>query len=63
MSFNQQRYIVQTGNTPRYALRGQAVTVIEYPDRRIELLYDREILPFKCSTKRSRFASRWTTKH
>lgn len=47
VSFNRQRYIVQTGGAPRYALRGQAVTVVEYPDRRIELLHGRESLPFK----------------
>lgn len=47
VSFNRQRYIVQTEGAPRYTLRGQAITVIEYPDRRIELLYDSEILPFK----------------
>jgi transposase len=47
VSFNRQRYIVQTGGAPRYALRGQPVTVIEYPDGRIELLHDSEILPFK----------------
>lgn len=47
VSFNRQRYIVQTEGAPRYALRGQAVTVIEYPGRRIELLHDGEILPFR----------------
>lgn len=47
VSFRRQRYIVQTGSAPRYALRGQSVTVIEYPDDRIELLRDTEILPFK----------------
>lgn len=46
-SFNRQRYIVQTGGAPRYSLRGQAVIVVEYPDRCIELLHDSEILPFK----------------
>ncbi len=47
VSFKRQRYIVQTGGAPRYALRGQSVTVIEYPDGRIELLRDTEILSFK----------------
>jgi hypothetical protein len=47
VSFNRQRYIVQTGGAPRYALRGQAVTVVEYPDGRIELLHCTGILPFK----------------
>lgn len=46
-SFNRQRYIVQTEGAPRYALRGQAVTVVEYPDGDIELLHHTEILPFK----------------
>jgi transposase len=47
VSFKRQRYIVQTGGAPRYALRGHSVTVIEYPDDRIELLHNNEILPFK----------------
>lgn len=47
VSFNRQRYIVQTRGAPRYALRGQAVTVVEYPDRCIELMHHAEILPFK----------------
>lgn len=47
VSFNRQRHIVQTEGAPRYALRGQSVTVIEYPDHRIELLHNTEILPFK----------------
>lgn len=47
VSFKRQRYIVQTGGAPRYALRGQSITVIEYPDRRIELLHHAEVLPFK----------------
>lgn len=51
LSFRRQRYIVQTGDTPRYALRGQTVTVVEYPDGRIELLREAEILPFKVFDK------------
>jgi transposase len=47
LSFRRQRYIIQTGDTPRYALRGQTVTVVQYPDGRIELLREAEILPFK----------------
>ena len=47
LSFNRQRYIIQTGDDPRYALRGQTVTVVEYYDRRIELLHGAEILSFK----------------
>lgn len=51
LSFRRQRYIIQTGDTPRYALRGQAVTVVEYPDGRIELLRGAESLPFKVFDK------------
>jgi hypothetical protein len=51
LSFKRQRYIIQTGDTPRYALRGQTVTVVEYPDGRIELLHNAEILPFKVFDK------------
>ncbi len=47
LSFKRQRYIIQTGDTSRYALRGQTVTVVEYLDGRIELLHNAEILPFK----------------
>jgi len=47
LSFNRQRYILQTGGQPRYALRGESVTVVVYPDQRIELLHDKEILSFK----------------
>jgi len=47
LSFNRQRYILQTGGQPRYALRGQRVTVVVYPDQRIELLHRQEVLPFK----------------
>lgn len=47
VSFKRQRYIVQTGGAPRYALRGQAVTVIEYPDGSVELLHGAESLPFR----------------
>jgi transposase len=47
LSFNRQRYVLQTKGQPRYALRGETVTVVVYPDRRIELLHGAEILPFK----------------
>lgn len=47
LSFNRQRYILQTGGQPRYALRGESVTVVVYPDQRIELLHGDEVLPFK----------------
>lgn len=52
VSFNRQRYIVQTEGALRYALRGQSVTVIEYPDGCIELLHGAEILPFKVFDER-----------
>ena len=47
LSFKRQRYILQTGGQARYALRGQTITVIAYPDQRIELLHGKENLPFK----------------
>jgi len=47
LSFNKQRYIVQTGGRPRYDLRGQTVTVIAHANGRIELLYRGEALGFK----------------
>jgi hypothetical protein len=47
LSFNRQRYILQTVSQPRYALRGETVTVVAYPEPRIELLHGEEILPFK----------------
>ena len=47
LSFNRQRYILQTSTRPRYALRGERVTVVVYSDLRIELLHGEEILPFK----------------
>jgi transposase len=47
VSFMRQRLIVQTGGQPRYALRGQPVRVVVYPDQRLELLYRQEILAFK----------------
>ena len=47
LSFNRQRYILQTGSQPRYALRGESVTVVVYPDQRIELLHGKEVLPYK----------------
>ncbi|MCP1636948.1 transposase [Kerstersia gyiorum] len=51
ISFMRQRFIVQTDGQPRYALRGQAVTVVVYPDQRIELLHRQELLPFKVFDK------------
>jgi hypothetical protein len=47
LSFNKQRYILQTAGAPRYALRGQEVTVVRYADGRVEVLHGDEILPFK----------------
>lgn len=47
LSFNKQRYIVQTDGRPRYDLRGQTVTVITHADQRIELVRRDEVLAFK----------------
>lgn len=47
LSFRRQRYIIQTGGTPRYSLRGAKVTVVTYSDGRIELLHGDELLPYK----------------
>ena len=47
LSFNKQRYIVQTGGEPRYSLQGQRVSVASYPDGKIEVLHDHEVLPVK----------------
>jgi transposase len=47
LSFRRQRYVVQTGGQPRYALRKQTVTVVVYPDRPIELVHGEEVLPYK----------------
>ena len=47
LSFNKQRYILQTGGKPRYTLRGANVAVVAYRDGSIEILHGEEILPFK----------------
>ena len=47
VSFNRQRYIIQTDGAPRYDLRGQKVIVIEYADKPIELMHKGKLLPFK----------------
>ncbi len=47
LSFNRQRYIVQTGGQPRHALRGQTVTVVTYPDHSVVLLHGEAVPPFK----------------
>lgn len=47
ISFNRQRYIIQTDGAPRYDLRGQKVIVIEYADKPIELMHKGKLLPFK----------------
>lgn len=47
LSFNKQRYVLQTSGAPRYALRGREVTVVSYADGRIEIMHNNELLPFK----------------
>ena len=47
LSFNRQRSIVHTGGQPRHALSGETVTVVTYPDHRVELLHGEEVPPFK----------------
>lgn len=47
LSFDRQRSILQTGGQPRHALRGETVTVVTYPDHRVELLRGEDVLPFK----------------
>jgi transposase len=47
LSFNKQRYILQTGGAPRYALRGKEVIVVSYADGRIDVMNGEELLPFK----------------
>ena len=47
LTLNKQRYILQTGGAPRYALRGKEVTVVSYADGGIEILHGDERLPFK----------------
>jgi hypothetical protein len=47
LTFERQRYILQTGGQPRYALQGESVTVVVYPEQRIELLHGEEVLCFK----------------
>jgi transposase len=47
VSFNRQRYIIQTDGAPRYDLRGQKVIVIEHADKPIELMHKGKLLPFK----------------
>lgn len=47
LSFRTQRYILQTGAAPRYALRGCEVTVVSHADGRIELLHGEEVLAYK----------------
>lgn len=47
LSFGLHRYISQTGLRPRQALRGEAATLVTYPDHNVELLHGEEVLPFK----------------
>jgi hypothetical protein len=45
LSFCRQRYIIQTGGAPRYALRRAYVTIVTYADGRIEPMHGNEVLP------------------
>ena len=47
LSFDRQLSILQTGGQPRHALRGETVTVVIYPDHRVELPHGEDVLPFK----------------
>jgi len=47
LSFQRQRHIVQPHGEPRYALRKQRVTVVVYPDHRVEVLRGQEVLEVK----------------
>lgn len=47
VSFQRQRYIVQTHGTPRYGLRGKKIDVVVYADGRVELVAGNEVLPYK----------------
>ena len=47
LSFQRQRYIIQTGGAPRYALRGRRVDVVVHADGRIELVTGGEVLLYK----------------
>ena len=42
-----QRYILQTGGNPCYAMRGKTITVVTYADGRIELLDGNKTLNFR----------------
>ena len=47
LSFDRQLSILQTGGQPRHALRGEIVTVVIYPDHRVELPHGEDVLPFE----------------
>jgi len=47
ISFQRQRYIVQTHGQLCYGLRGQRVSVVVYPDQRVEVLHGKKVLPVK----------------
>lgn len=47
VSFQRQRYIVQTQGAPRDALRGKKIKVVVYADRRVELVAGAEVLSCK----------------
>jgi len=46
LTYRNRRYIIQTGLAARYDLRGAKVTVVQYPDERIELVHGKKLLPF-----------------
>lgn len=47
LSYQKQRYLIQTAGAPRYALRGATITVVAYANGHIELLHGQAVLPFK----------------
>jgi len=51
LSFDRQRYILQTGGQPCNALRGETVTVVTYPDHRVEFLHGEDACPSRPSTR------------
>jgi hypothetical protein len=47
LSYKRQRYVIQTGGRPRYAVKGAKVEVAAYPGGRVELWYGQENLPYE----------------
>jgi len=47
ISFRGQRYILQTGGNPCYALRKQRITVVEYEHGAIELRHNGQTLAYR----------------